>query len=158
MVTYLTSTLLDNPINPFFSKTKVLETKDSDNCYAFDWGTYYARYKTHTESGEELVTKGTYATSSMYVCVPNIVGICLGTNDSVWDSEDVIVNMQDAYKIAELVRDSTSATVIIFANGVPQSSHVANYKLAGSQYAYSSSRYYQLKNQKLRELCGNFTN
>ena len=158
MITYLTTTLLDNPTNPFFSKDRVLETKDSNNCYAFDWDTYYARYKTHDENGNVLATQGTKATANMHVCIPNVIGICLGTNDEAYNSADTTVNEQDAYKIAELVQQATNAVVIIFANGIPQSRFPEKYGLAGIQAADNYAVKYQTKNHQLEEICGGWNN
>jgi lysophospholipase L1-like esterase len=158
MITYLTTTLLDNPTNPFFSKDKVLETKDSNNCYAFDWETYYARYKTHDENGNVLATQGTKATANMHVCIPNVIGICLGTNDEAYNSADTTVNEQDAYKIAELLQQATNAVVIIFANGIPQSRFPEKYGLAGIQAAGNYAVRYQTKNHQLEEICGDWNN
>lgn len=159
MITYLTTTLLDNPTNPFFSKDKVLETKDSNNCYAFDWGTYYARYKTHDENGNVLATQGPKAIGkNMHVCIPNVIGICLGTNDEAYNSADTTVNEQDAYQIAELLQQATNAVVIIFANGVPQSRFPEKYGLAGIQAANNYATRYQTKNCQLEAICGDWNN
>lgn len=151
--------LLDNPDNPFFSIKKVNETKNSDNCYAFDWNTFYDRYKTHSDDGIELLEKGVKAVDYSHVCNPNYIAMCLGTNDSAFGSEPENFKkiFDDVYKIASLLKDSTNAKVMIFQNAYP----VANFpELSYEQdLAISSSNInnsnYLLKNKILQELCGN---
>lgn len=150
--------LLDNPDNPFFSKEKVLETKDADNCYAFDWETYYNRFKTHADDGSELEEKGTNYKSNSYVCVPNYIAMNLGTNDGTFGltDEDSKRTLEDVYKIASLLKESTGAKVMIFQNAYPSASfpELSNEQNLAISIKQNASKDYFLKNKILMEICG----
>ena len=153
--------LLDNPDNPFFSRDKVEETKNTDNCYAFDWNTYYNRYKTHSNNGEELEEKGTKFQSNSYVCVPNYIVIELGTNDETfgYSEESLPKTMNDIYKIAELLHNDTGAKVMILQNATPTAnfpelSYEQNLAISVKR---NNATYYAKKNKILSEKCGNLS-
>lgn len=158
--------LLDNPDNPFFSRSKVEETKNTDNCYAFDWQAYYDRYKTHAEDGTELESKGTKYISNSYVCVPNFVAMHFGSNDGAFGrttDEDIEYIVEDIYKIASLLRTSTGANVMIFDSAAalcnfPELSMEQGLAI-GEKYVASAdaNRMEPRRNKKLMEVIGNLS-
>ena len=157
--------ILDNPDNPFFSRNKVEETKDTDNCYAFDWQTYYDRYKTHADNGAELDDKGTKYISNSYVCTPNFIAMHMGANDGAFGrttDEDIKYIVDDVYKIASLLREQTGAKVMIFDSAAqlcnfPELSMEQGLAI-GEKYVASAdaNRMEPKRNRMLMELLGDF--
>lgn len=115
MMIYLTVTRLNNPKNPFYSLSKVEETKNSNNPIAFSWEAYYSRYKTHDIDGNELTEKGTSYIVNSHVAIPNYVIINLTTNDNAYGSplEDMA---RDIIALAHELNLSTGSKIIICKN------------------------------------------
>ena len=165
MLHYLDGTgennILDNPENPFFSREKVEETKNTGDCHAFDWTTYYNRYKSHSDSGEELEEKGTKYIENTYVCTPNYIALNLGTNDVTFgNTDEAIANtLRDVYKIALLLQESTSAKIMIFQNAYPSADfpELSNEQNLAISVGASNNAVYINKNKVLTQLCGNLS-
>lgn len=162
MLHYLDGTgkdnLLDNPINPFFSIDKVKETKDSDNCYAFDFNKYLERYKTHSEDGDELQIKGTNAKDDSYVCTPNFIAMNLGTNDNVFGTSDSAIEttLRDVLFLSGLLKESTGAKMILFQNAYPTSDfpELSYYRKTVFSKKNNSAYIYRKKNDILKRELG----
>lgn len=78
--------MLDNPLNPFFSKTKA-RTAGATN--AFSLNTYLSRYRTKDDNGNAL-TGGSFPGSKVTdvnandVCLPTHITVSFGANDSFY--------------------------------------------------------------------------
>ena len=102
--------ILDNPINPFYSKDEVVL---SNGDHAFSWDMYYSRYKNKEDDGTTATDKGTMAFNDSYVCNPNYVALNLGTNDNVYRSDYKVI-MDDFYHLGEVIHAQIGCPTILF--------------------------------------------
>ena len=104
--------ILDNPINPFYSKDMMISTNGE---YSFSWDAYYDRYKNYGIDGSELAEKGSAVISDSYVTIPNYVVINLGTNDNIlrtdWGYQAI---MDDVYSLGSIIKAQIGCDVIFF--------------------------------------------
>lgn len=143
----------ENPDNPFYSYKMVQKTKNTDNCYAFDFSVYLDRYKTHEKNGNELTKKGSKAISDSYVCKPDYVSVYLGSNDSRFYGLDQVEELiGNIYFLNQLIVAQTGARVITGQIALPQAIFKSRYAEHSQTKTGGFDRHFYV--EELQKQCG----